>query len=254
MGGQREHLSVLFADIIGFTELAERLEPEPLVAMLNTYMSVMTEVILRSGGVVDKLMGDGIMAFWGPPLKPANPARASIECALTMLAELKALAARDERFAATRIGIGIATGEAIVGNLGGERHFSYSLVGDVVNFASRLEGLTRHFKVNILLNQVTLDEAGAGYITREIGLVRVKGKGQAVAVAEIVGRANDGVDPSYYDRFGQAIAALREGSSPESLLRVLLAERPDDAVTAMCLARLSESHGARQIVFEFDTK
>ncbi len=254
LGGQREHLSVLFADIIGFTELAERLEPEPLVAMLNTYMSEMTEVILRSGGVVDKLMGDGIMAFWGPPLKPANPARASIECALTMLAELKALAARDERFAATRIGIGIATGEAIVGNLGGERHFSYSLVGDVVNFASRLEGLTRHFKVNILLNQVTLDEAGAGYITREIGLVRVKGKGQAVAVAEIVGRANDGVDPSYYDRFAQAIAALHEGSSPESLLRVLLAERPDDAVTAMCLARLTESHDARQIIFEFDTK
>ena len=254
LGGQRHHLSVLFADIVGFTELAERLEPEPLVAMLNTYMSVMTEVILRSGGVVDKLMGDGIMAFWGPPLKLANPARASIDCALTMLQELKSLAAHDERFKNIRIGVGIATGDAIVGNLGGERHFDYSAVGDTVNLASRLEGLTRQFKVNLLLNQATLEEAGAGYVAREIGLVRVKGRDQTVAVVEIAARAGDGVDPSYYDRFSQAIAALHQGSSPEPVLRALLAERPDDSVTAMCLARLAEGRGTRQIVFEFDTK
>jgi adenylate cyclase len=256
LGGQREHLSVLFADIIGFTELAERLEPEPLVAMLNTYMSVMTDVILNSGGVVDKLMGDGIMAFWGPPLKMVNPARAAIDCALKMLAELKALGGRDERFKNLRIGLGIATGDAIVGNLGGEHHFDYSAVGDTVNLASRIEGLTRVFKVSLLMNRATLEEAGTGYISREVGLVRVKGREQLATVIEVVGHTGDAIDSSYYDRFARAIAALHNGGSVERGLRELLAERPDDTVVAMSLERLQAAvEGSdRAIVFEFDTK
>jgi adenylate cyclase len=256
LGGQRRHLSVLFSDIVGFTERAERLEPEPLVAMLNTYMSVMTEAILVSGGVVDKLMGDGIMAFWGPPLKLENPARAAIDCALTMLDELKSLADRDERFADVHIGIGIATGDAIVGNLGGERHFDYSAVGDTVNLASRLEGLTRQFKVGLLVNRATLEEAGPGYISRAIGRVKVKGRDQLVAVVEVAGRDGDGVDPSYYRRFGEALATLQQGGSAEQDLRGLLAERPDDVVAAMCLERLHAANGkaAGEMIFEFDTK
>ena len=256
LGGQREHLSVLFADIIGFTQLAERLEPEPLVAMLNTYMSVMTEVILNSGGVVDKLMGDGIMAFWGPPLKMANPARAAIDCALKMLHELKALGGRDERFSNLRIGIGVATGEAIVGNLGGEHHFDYSAVGDTVNLASRIEGLTRVFKVGLLMNQATLAEAGDGYIGREVGLVRVKGREQLATVIEVVGRRGDGIDPGYYDRFARTIAAIHSGGSAERGLRELLEERPDDTVAAMCLERLQAAADGsdRAIIFEFASK
>jgi adenylate cyclase len=255
LGGQREHLSVLFADIIGFTELAERLEPEPLVAMLNTYMSVMTDVILNSGGVVDKLMGDGIMAFWGPPLKMANSARAAIDCALKMLTELKSLGGRDERFRNLRIGIGIASGEAIVGNLGGEHHFDYSAVGDTVNLASRIEGLTRIFKVGLLMNQATLEEAGSGYINREVGLVRVKGREQPATIVEVVGRAGDGIDPAYYDRFARAIAGIGNGGSAEQDLRELLAERPDDTVVAMCLEQLQAADGPdRAILFEFDSK
>jgi adenylate cyclase len=256
LGGQRRHLSVLFSDIVGFTERAERLEPEPLVAMLNTYMSVMTEAILKTGGVVDKLMGDGIMAFWGPPLKMENPARAAIDCALAMGHELKTLAAHDERFADVRIGIGIATGDAIVGNLGGERHFDYSAVGDTVNLASRLEGLTRQFKVDVLVNRATLDEAGDGYVTRTIGLVRVKGRDQLEPVVEIVGHEGDGVDPAYYRRFAEALGTMKRGASPEPELRGLLAERPEDRVIAMCLERLQASNGApvSEFVFEFDTK
>ena len=256
LGGQRRHLSVLFSDIVGFTERAERLEPEPLVAMLNTYMSVMTEAILRSGGVVDKLMGDGIMAFWGPPLKLENPARAAIDCALTMMNELKSLAANDPRFADVQIGIGIATGDAIVGNLGGERHFDYSAVGDTVNLASRLEGLTRQFKVGLLINRATLEEAGPGYVWRSIGLVKVKGRDQYASVVEIVGHEGDGVDPTYYWRFGEAIAALQNGGSAERDLRRLLAERPDDVVAAMCLERLQspDVRTSGEIKFEFDTK
>ncbi len=256
LGGQRRHLSVLFADIVGFTERAERLDPEPLVALLNTYMSVMTEVILKSGGVVDKLMGDGIMAFWGPPLKMENHARAAISCALEMLDALKRLGEKDERFRDVRIGIGIATGDAIVGNLGGERHFDYSAVGDTVNLASRIEGLTRHFAVNLLVNRAALSEAGAGYIARNVGLVRVKGRDRAEEIFEVVGREGDGVDPSYYERFNRAVAPAANGKPAEQMLRALLAERPDDRVAAMYLEQLRESRfsAAHEVIFEFDSK
>jgi adenylate cyclase len=256
LGGERRHLSIMFSDIIGFTSRAERTDPEPLVALLNTYMTVMTHLVLQSGGVVDKLMGDGIMAFWGAPLASANPARDAVSCALRMTQELEALAKRDERFADLRMGIGICTGDAIVGNFGGEQRFDYSVIGDNVNLASRLEGLTRQFKVGILANGPTLEEAGEGFITREIGLVKVKGKDVLVPVIEIVAVEGDGVDPGYYRRFAEAIAMLRRGDSPESELRGLLRDRPDDQVIAMCLERLDSSEGSRpsEMVFEFDTK
>ena len=256
LGGERRHLAILFSDIVNFTSRAERTEPEPLVALLNTYMTVMTNLILHSGGVVDKLMGDGIMAFWGAPMALENPARQAMKCALRMIEELKALASRDERFADLKIGIGICTGDAVVGNFGGEQRFDYSVIGDTVNLASRLEGLTRPFKVGILANRATLEEAGDGFITREIGLVKVKGKDVLVPVVEIVGLEGDSVDPVYYQRFESAIALLRTGFSPESQLRDLLKDHPDDHVIAMCLERLEAADGKlpHDMIFEFDTK
>jgi adenylate cyclase len=256
LGGERRHLSILFSDIVNFTSRAERTDPEPLVALLNTYMTIMTNLILQSGGVVDKLMGDGIMAFWGAPIAIGNPAREAIKCALRMLEELEALAQRDERFADMKIGIGICTGEAVVGNFGGEQRFDYSVIGDTVNLASRLEGLTRPFKVGILANRPTLEEAGGGFISREIGLVKVKGKDLLVPVVEIVALEGNGVDPAYYQRFASAIAMLRKGDSPEAELRGLLRDRPNDQVIAMCLERLhpSDGHPQNEMIFEFDTK
>src|SRR5216683_212689 len=256
LGGERRHLSILFSDIVGFTARAERSEPEPLVAMLNTYMTAMINVIKESGGFVDKMMGDGIMAFWGAPMHAENPARDALNCALKMFDELHALAAHDERFKDINIGIGITTGEAVVGNFGGERHFEYSAIGDSVNLASRLESLTRQFKVRILVNRQTLDEAGGGYIAREIGLVKVKGKDQLVPVVDIAGRDGDGVDPAFYQRFAQALGLLHEGRSPESDLEQLLREHPNDQVIAMCLERLkaADGHPPPEMVFEFDTK
>jgi adenylate cyclase len=256
LGGERRHLTILFSDIVNFTSRAERTEPEPLVALLNTYMTAMTNLILESGGVVDKLMGDGIMAFWGAPLAIENPAREAMKCALRMMAELDALSKRDERFADVKIGIGICTGDAVVGNFGGEQRFDYSVIGDTVNLASRLEGLTRPFKVGILANRPTLEEAGAGFLTREIGLVKVKGKDQLVPVIEVVAFEGDGVDPAYYHRFASAIELLRTGFSPESDLRDLLKDHPDDRVIAMCLERLQTPDGKlpHEMIFEFDSK
>jgi adenylate cyclase len=258
LSGERRHLAILFADIVNFTSRTERSEPERLVALLNAYMTEMTRTIFDCLGVVDKLMGDGIMAFWGAPEEIENPARAAIDCALKMLEELAHLRKRDERFADVDIGIGIATGDAIVGNLGSERRFDYSAVGDTVNLASRLEGLTRHFHVHLLVNRQTLIEASGNYCAREVGLVKVKGKEQLVPIVDVAGRAGDGIDATFYERFNRALEHIRNGeaTSANTMLRALSSEAPDDALVNLYLEKIVEATDGQptEMVFEFETK
>jgi adenylate cyclase len=269
LGGSRRHLSILFADIVGFTTRAENAaSPEVLIGELNIYFTRMVALILESGGVVDKLIGDAIMAFWGAPAKIENPARHAIDTALKMLGELAALRKQDQRFADFDVGIGIATGDPVVGNLGGETRFDYSVIGDSVNFASRLEGLTRKFGVHLLVSKNTLDEAGAAnYIVREIGLVRVKGKREQLPIVEVVGRANDGVDPTFYRRFAGARELIAQGEDRRAVeeLMVLKELRRDelgheDHLIEMYLENLNhhlsngQSEPLREMVFEFETK
>ncbi len=258
LGGERRHLAIMFADIVSFTKRAERTSPEDLIALLNTYMTSMIDVIFKTGGVVDKLMGDGIMAFWGAPNELENPSRSAIDCALKMLANLRDLQTNDPRFADLDIGIGISTGEVVVGNLGGESHFDYSVIGDTVNFASRLEGLTRHFKVHLLVSRVTYAEAGPGFIGRELGLVKVKGKQLLVPIVDVAGHDNDGADPSFYRRFGDALTMIRAGdaSSARQELARLGEARPDDTPVRIYLDKLAADpeHPPADMVFEFESK
>jgi adenylate cyclase len=258
LSGERRHLAILFSDIVNFTSRAERSEPEQVVALLNTYMSVMINIIFQSQGVVDKLMGDGIMAFWGAPNEIDNPAGAAIDCALKMLEGLKHLRESDERFADVDIGIGIATGDAVVGNFGGAQRFDYSAVGDTVNLASRLEGLTRHFQVHLLVNRQTLAEAAGNYCAREVGLVKVKGKAQLVPIVDIAGRAGNGIDPTFYQRFNRALEHIRNGeaTAANTMLQALNRESPDDALVNLYLEKIVEAPDGQptEMVFEFETK
>ncbi len=260
LGGERRVLSVLFADIVNYTSLSEsmRTDPAALVTMLNEYMTTMTNRILDSGGVVDKIRGDSIMAFWGAPNDMPNHAQVAIDQALGMLVELRKLNDTDPRFKSFDIGIGIATGEVIVGNFGGERRFDYSVIGDTVNLASRLEGLTRKFGAHLLVSRDTVVEASsAKYIKREIGQVRVKGKQDAVAVVEVVAQANDGVDPTFYDRFAYLKQLLQEGKADEARdeLNRLQNENPADGVISLYAERFAELNELpREMLFEFDTK
>jgi len=258
LGGERRHVAILFADIVGFTSLAERSDPVQLVAMLHVYMTRMTNIILESGGVVDKLMGDGIMAFWGAPYEVENPARRAIDAALQMVTALESLRREDSRFLNLEVGIGIATGDPIAGNFGGERRFDYSLIGDSVNFASRLEGLTRKFGVRFLVSKDAFTEAARPYIARDIGLVKVKGKASLVAIMEVVGSRDDGVDPAFYDQFERTVELLKDGEAEraKAQLEEMLTARPNDEVVSLYLAKLNESHGEppREMVFEFETK
>jgi adenylate cyclase len=258
LGGEKRHLAILFADIVSFTKRAEKTEPEELLALLNTYMTSMIDVIFKTGGVVDKLMGDGIMAFWGAPNDLENPSRAAIDCALKMLENLSGLQKNDPRFADLDIGIGISTGDVVVGNLGGENRFDYSVIGDTVNFASRLEGLTRHFKVHLLVSRETYSEAGGGYIGRELGLVKVKGKELYVPIVHVAGRENDSVDPSFYRHFADALTMIRAGdaSSARQELKQLGETHPDDTPVRIYLDKLAvdPDHPPTEMVFEFESK
>jgi adenylate cyclase len=258
LSGERRHLAILFSDIVNFTSRAERSEPERVVALLNTYMSVMIDIIFQSQGVVDKLMGDGIMAFWGAPNEIENPAGAAIDCALKMLEGLERLRKSDERFADLDIGIGIATGDVVVGNFGGAQRFDYSAVGDTVNLASRLEGLTRHFQVHLLVNRQTLIEAAGNYCAREVGLVKVKGKEQLVPIVDVAGRAGNGIDPTFYERFNRALLFFIYWESTEfyTMLVALSREAPDDALVSLYLEKIVEATDGQptEMVFEFETK
>jgi adenylate cyclase len=258
LGGERRHMTILFADIVNYTGLSEKTDPAALVALLNNYMTKMTDHIMENDGVVDKIRGDGIMAFWGAPLDVPNHARLAIESGIAMLAELSVMQKSDARFAELDIGVGIATGDCIVGNFGGERRFDYSVIGDIVNLASRLEGLTRQFKVHMLVSLDTYTEAGAGFIGRELGKVKVKGKELFVPVVHVAGRANDGVDPAFYDRFALALKMIRGGSARTAVseLERLHQESPTDTPVNMYLERLAADpdHPPSEMVFEFDTK
>jgi adenylate cyclase len=258
LGGERRHMTILFADIVNYTGLSEKTDPAALVALLNNYMTKMTDHIMANDGVVDKIRGDGIMAFWGAPLDVPNHARLAIISGIAMLAELSAMQKSDPRFAELDIGVGIATGDCIVGNFGGERRFDYSVIGDIVNLASRLEGLTRQFKVHLLVSLDTYTEAGAGFIGRELGLVKVKGKELFVPVVDVAGRENDSVDPAFYNRFALALKMIRGGSARTAMteLNHLLEERPHDTPVRMYLERLEADpdHPPTDMVFEFDTK
>jgi adenylate cyclase len=258
LGGERRVLTILFADIVNYTGLSEKTDPAALVALLNDYMTKMTDLILESGGIVDKIRGDGIMAFWGAPVEVPNHAGAAIDSALSMLVELAKLRNNDPRFKDIDIGIGIATGEAIVGNFGGANRFDYSVIGDTVNLASRLEGLTRHFKVHLLVSKQTVVDSRGGYIARELGLVKVKGKEQHVPVVEVAGHEHDSVDPAFYNRFAAVIGLIHKGASADARaeLEAMYLERPSDEVVRLYLEKLGSDPASApsEMVFEFDTK
>lgn len=186
LGGEKRDLSILFADIRNFTSISESLEPGELVDFMNDYLSNMTEVILNNGGTLDKYIGDAIMAFFGAPEDMPDHALRVYVTAMEMLERLDQCRNRwcFPGFPPVDIGVGISSGEVIVGNIGSSKRFNYTVMGDQVNLAARLEGLTKTYGVRALLSEFTREKAGPEMVCREIDLVRVKGRERAVAVFE----------------------------------------------------------------------
>lgn len=218
-GGERRMVTVFFSDIEGFTTISENLTPGGLVAVINQYFTVMSEPITRNGGIIDKFIGDAIMAFWSPPFVPSEEqaARACfaaldqidlLDQFQQMLPELIGVRRNLPR---VDIRIGLATGEVVVGNIGSEKFKGYTVMGDAVNLASRLESAGKQYGVRILISQSTFQMAAAEIEVRELDAMRVTGKTEAVRVYELLGRrgAITADRALLRDRFQEGLAHYR---------------------------------------------
>ena len=207
LGGEMRNMTLLFSDIRGFTAISEQFRGNPvgLVSLINRFLTPMTGIILDRKGTIDKYMGDCIMAFWNAPLLDEEQIDHSIDAALTMTEEVERInviieqEAKDEgrRFFPIRVGVGINTGEVFVGNMGSDQRFDYSVIGDDVNLASRLEGQSKTYGVIIVIGPNTYAVAADLYATLELDRIQVKGRTEAVTIHTVLGRKDMLSDPAY---------------------------------------------------------
>ena len=245
LGGDKKDLTVLFSDIRGFTSVSEKLSPEELVKLLNEYLTAMTDKVFQYDGLLDKYMGDAIMAVYGAPLdQPDHPLRAC-RTALDMMQELKKLQAKwtAEGRPVLDIGIGVNTGDMVVGNMGSEMRFDYTVMGDSVNLGSRLEGINKEYGTNIVISEFTYEAVKHVLQCRELDSVRVKGKARPVKIYELVGVIDGAAaDFSYITVFEEGLAHYRQCRWDEavSCFRRVLDLKPGDNAAEMYLVRCDD--------------
>jgi adenylate cyclase len=209
LGGESRELTVLFSDIRRFSAIAEALSPEALVYLLNEYFTIMTRVVFHHNGLLDKYLGDGIMAVYGAPLYDPDHAFRACCSALEMIGELEALQARwaSRGLPSLDIGIGINTANMVVGNMGSELRFDYTVMGDGVNLASRLEGANKEYGTHIIISESTWAQVRDRIATRELDIIRVQGKAQPTRIFEVLGMSP--LAPDHAAMLGAFEVALR---------------------------------------------
>ncbi|MFL5385749.1 MAG: CHASE2 domain-containing protein [Longimicrobiaceae bacterium] len=248
LGGEERVATVLFSDVKGFSRVAEGLAPTKLVALLNEYLTAMTDVVVEHGGVIDKYLGDALMAEFGVPVPLDDHAVRACRAALRMRDELRRLRADWERrgMPALHARIGINTGRVLVGNLGSYRMMDYTCMGDQVNLASRMEGANKEYGTEILVSEFTWREVQAHLVGREIDRVRVPGRDEPVGVYELIATKEQGVDErtaALVSGFAEALALCRArqfGAALEAF-ESLAEQYPDDGPTAVYLERCQKN-------------
>jgi adenylate cyclase len=264
LGGDKKNLSVMFSDIRGFTSISEKLTPEELVQLLNEYLTAMTDIVFKYDGLLDKYIGDAIMAVFGAPLDQPDHASRACRTAIEMMTELQRLR---KKWAAegrpdVNIGVGINTGDMVVGNMGSQMRFDYTVMGDSVNLASRLEGTNKEYGTNIIISEFTHDQIKDEFFCRELDAVQVKGKKLPVRIFELLGDRKDaGQWQEFVDRFETGLADYRAGRWDDAIaaFRGVLEVRPDDYPARLYIERCEalKEHppeGAWDGVFTMKTK
>jgi adenylate cyclase len=242
LGGDKKNLSVLFSDIRGFTTISEKLSPEELVRLLNEYLTAMTNIVFKYGGLLDKYVGDMVMAVFGAPLDQSDHAKRACLTALDMMSKLRLLQKKwqDEGRPVINIGIGINSGDMVVGNMGSEMRFDYTVMGDMVNLGSRLEGTNKEYGSNIIISEFTYAAVKDDMCCRELDWVRVKGKKQPVRIYELLAEKKD--ENNWNDlitAFAAALALYREARWDEAIaaFQKVLVIRPEDEVSKIYVER-----------------
>jgi len=249
--GSRREMTILFCDMKGFTSFSEGMTPAGLVNVLNRYLSVISEPVRRNNGIIDKYIGDAVMAFWGPPFTGAEEqARLACLAALEQLAALPAFQAELPDLMGVRRGVpevairvGIATGEVVVGNIGSEQTRSYTVIGDTVNFASRLEGAGKAYGTRVLISEATQRLAADAVETREIDTVLVVGKSEPERIFEMLGRKGEVAAErlELRDAFEAALVAYRRQGweEAEAGFGKCLAIDPEDGPSRVFISRIA---------------
>ncbi len=213
LGGEQREVTSYFSDVAGFTSISEALGPAGLVALLNEYLTEMTDLILDSGGTLDKYEGDAIIAFWNAPLDDPDHALRAARTALACQTRVAAIGPELEKKYGRRIRmrIGLNTGPAIVGNMGSARRFDYTAMGDTINLASRLESAGKQYGVWLLAGEATVRKAGGAIVSREVDVIRVVGKTEPVRIFELIGESGkvDDVTLRRLERFSQGLEKFR---------------------------------------------
>jgi len=221
LGGEKRILSVFFSDLAGFTTLSEKLTPEEVVSLLNRYLTAMTDIILRCGGIIDKYEGDAIMAFWGAPVLQEDHATRACLAALDNQIRLHQLREEFSQMGLPPVfaRIGINTGEMIIGNMGSSQRFDFTVIGDSVNLASRLEGAGKEYGTFITISEETYRQAQGRVEVRELDLLQVKGKETAVRIYELMGRKGelDGKGEQLRQIFSQGLLLYRKQRWAEAI-------------------------------------
>ena len=240
MEGESRELTVMFCDVRDFTAHSENLAPRQLSAMLNAYLTTMTAIIHERRGTIDKYVGDSIMAFWGAPEPNPDHARNAVEAALAMQARMPSLAKDFARrgWPVFKIGIGINSGTMNIGDMGSKFRKAYTVLGDAVNLASRLEGLTKEYGVGIIVGDQTA-RAVPDFAWREVDRVRVVGRAGAVTIYEPLGPAESTAVADELAQYRQALASYRarDFAAAEMAFAALAAAHPDTALYALFRTR-----------------
>ncbi|MGA2938363.1 MAG: adenylate/guanylate cyclase domain-containing protein [Syntrophobacteraceae bacterium] len=210
LGGQEVQATIFFSDLANFTSFSERLPPKDLVAFLNEYFTPMTNIILEHRGALDKFIGDAIMAFWGAPLRLENHAQYACDAAIKMKETIAGLREgwRQRGLPLLAARMGIHSGTVVVGNVGSRERFNYTVLGDTVNLASRLEGANKFYGTTILISEDTFQLAGPAFLARELDLIRVKGRQTPVKIYELIGKGGEKELP-FLDTFAEGLAEYK---------------------------------------------
>lgn len=212
LGGRKQNMSVFFSDVRGFTEFSEKMDPQELSRFLSEYLTPMTEIIFKNKGTLDKYMGDGLMAFFGAPVFFETHAHAACRSALQSIEELKKMQIEfaQRQWPKIDIGIGINSGPMSVGNMGSKIVQSYTVIGDAVNLGSRIEGANKEYGTRILISENTYKEVKNDFITREVDLLRVKGKKEPIKTYELIAEKADENMQDWLKAYDQAYTSYQK--------------------------------------------
>lgn len=243
LGGEKKELTIFFSDIRSFTSISETMDPQRLTQFLNRYFTPMSDIVIKHQGMIDKYIGDAVMAFYNAPLDVKEHAACACRSALEMIDELEVLnkVFRQEGLPEIAIGIGLNTAEVVVGNMGSAKRFNYTVIGDGVNLASRVEGLNKTYGTHILITEFTKACIGDEFLTRELERVKVKGKEEAVMLYELL--KDTPANKELCQKYGAAMKLYKEGKVDEAVQALSVLK--DDSVCRYFRDKYSEAESEK---------